>query len=118
MMRQSIAASITSAQAIANEAGGIMATTNLAASADVLQFDLTNPIHLSIRRLLADVYARHAKALDRDRPLDAAKYRGMGQGIERVVIFVLCDPMLGYLCASLNCALNDQLSMYQFKDRA
>ena len=91
---------------------------NLTVQAPAPEFDLTNHVHLSIRRLLADVYARHAKALDHELPSDAAKYRGMGQGIERVVIHVLCDPALGYLCASLNCALNDQLTMHQFKESA
>ena len=98
MMKQSIAASIINTQVQSP------------------QFDLTNHVHLKIRKLLADVYARHARALERELPLDAAQYRGMGKGIERVVIHVLCAPALGYLCASLNCALNDQLSLQLFKE--
>lgn len=85
------------------------------AQAHVPQFDLTNHFHLSMRRQMADVYAKHANALERELLYAATNYRGMGQGLERVALFVLCDPELVALCCSLNCAMNDLLDMHHSK---
>lgn len=82
------------------------------------QFDLSNPQHLAMRKLMADVYSRHANALERGLEQAAAKYRGMGEGLERVAIYVLADPLLGWLCGSLNIAMNDVAELYRARAAA
>lgn len=82
------------------------------------QFDLSNPQHLAMRKLMADVYSRHANALERGLPTSAATYRGIGEGLERVAIYVLADPLLGWLCGSLNIAMNDVAELYRVRAAA
>lgn len=82
------------------------------------QFDSSNPQHLAMRKLMADVYARHANALERGLEQAAAKYRGMGEGLERVAIYVLADPMLGWLCGLLNIAMFDVAELYRARAAA
>ncbi|MEL4300045.1 hypothetical protein ACE02Z_00295 [Shewanella xiamenensis] len=88
------------------------------AAATVPHFDLSNPQHLAMRKLMADVYSRHANALERGLEQAAVNYRGMGQGLERVAIYVLADPMLGWLCSSLNCAMNDVHELHRARAAA
>lgn len=82
------------------------------------QFDLSNPQHLAMRKLMADVYSRHANALERGLEQAAAKYRGMGEGLERVAIYVLADPLLGSLSASLNFAMFYMEEIYRARATA
>lgn len=82
------------------------------------QFDLSNPQHLAMRKLMADVYSRHANALERGLEQAAAKYRGMGEGLERVAIYVLADPMLGWLCGLLNIAMFYVAELYRVRAAA
>ncbi|MCU8032732.1 MULTISPECIES: hypothetical protein [unclassified Shewanella] len=76
------------------------------------QFDLSNPQHLAMRKLMADVYSRHANALERGLPTSAATYRGMGMGLESVALFALADPTLSDLCNALNNAMFDFNDLY------
>lgn len=76
------------------------------------QFDLSNPQHLAMRKLMADVYSRHANALERGLPTSAATYRGMGMGLESVALFALADPTLSDLCNALNNAMFDFNYLY------
>lgn len=87
-------------------------------AATVPQFDLSNPQHLAMRKLMADVYSRHANALDRGLEQSAVNYRGMGLGLERVATYVLADPMLSWLCSYLNCAMNDVHELHRARAAA
>jgi hypothetical protein len=72
------------------------------------QFDLSNSQHLAMRRLMADVYHRHNRSLNRDLPEDAIRYAGMSECLERVSSQVLMDPTLAHLCFELSQALEMQ----------
>ncbi|MCT8858324.1 hypothetical protein K5M76_06490 [Shewanella xiamenensis] len=80
----------------------------------VPQFDLSNPQHLAMRKLMADVYARYFNAVDRGLPQSANVYRGMGAGLERVAVHVLNDAQLGAVCSAMNNALNASHLMRSF----
>lgn len=82
------------------------------------QFDLSNPQHLAMRKIMADVYSRHAWALASGLEQVAAKCRGMGEGLERVAIYVLADPVLASLTMTLNFAMNDVLELYRARAEA
>lgn len=80
------------------------------------QFDLSNPQHLAMRKLMADVYARHANALLCGVEKSAITYRGVGEGLERAAIYVLADPVLGSLSASLNFAMFYMEEIYRARE--
>ncbi|MEE1981377.1 hypothetical protein [Shewanella xiamenensis] len=82
------------------------------------QFDLSNPQHLAMRKLMADVYARHANALLCGVEKSAVAYRGVGEGLERAAIYVLADPVLGSLSASLNFAMFYMEELYRARATA
>ncbi|MCG9964002.1 hypothetical protein [Shewanella cutis] len=84
------------------------------AAATAPQFDLSNPQHLAMRKLMADVYARYFNAVDRGLPQSANVYRGMGAGLERVAVHVLNDAQLGAVCSEMNSALNASHLMRSF----
>ena len=77
-----------------------------------LQFDLSNSQHLDMRRLMADVYQRHARALNHDCPGNVMRYSGMAEGLEAVAFEVLKDPVLYHLCCALAQALDVQLRLH------
>ncbi|QYK02424.1 hypothetical protein [Shewanella psychrotolerans] len=81
-------------------------------------FDLSNPQHLAMRKLMADVYSRHANALELGLKHCTDVYLGMGQGLERVAVFVLNDVQLACLCSSLNRAMNDVQELYRARAAA
>ncbi|KEK29109.1 hypothetical protein [Shewanella xiamenensis] len=93
-----------------------LSTQTTAATAP--QFDLSNPQHLAMRKLMADVYLRHANALERGLEQLAIYYRGMGQGLERFAVYVLADPVLSSLSASLNFALFYMEELYRVRAAA
>ncbi|WP_413485422.1 hypothetical protein [Shewanella baltica] len=100
-----------------------MSTQTTAVAVPVLapqfdQFDLSNPQHLAMRKLMADVYARHANALLCGVEKSAAAYRGMGEGLERAAIYVLADPVLSSLSASLNFAMFYMEEIYRARAAA
>ncbi|WP_351015061.1 hypothetical protein [Shewanella sp. AC91-MNA-CIBAN-0169] len=70
-----------------------------------VQFDLTNPQHVAMRKLMANVYARHVEANAQGLPLMALRYLGMAQGLEKVALYVLADHTLHQLCFELTCSL-------------
>lgn len=76
------------------------------------QFDLSNPQHLAMRKLMADVYARYVNALNQNEAPKMAMYLGMGLGLERVAIYVLADPVISELCLSLYLAMLDLKPIY------
>ncbi|MGP1832252.1 hypothetical protein ACTTBA_04165 [Shewanella frigidimarina] len=73
-----------------------------------VQFDLTNPQHVAMRKLMADIYSRHTTAVA-NRAFDTMKrYEGMAQALEKVALYVLADHTLHQLCFNLSCALYAQ----------
>lgn len=82
------------------------------------QFDLSNPQHLAMRKQMAYVYASHANALLCGRLCSAVAYRGVGEGLERAAIYVLADPVLGSLSASLNFAMFYMEELYRARAAA
>uniref|UniRef100_Q0HYU9 Uncharacterized protein n=1 Tax=Shewanella sp. (strain MR-7) TaxID=60481 RepID=Q0HYU9_SHESR len=82
------------------------------------QFDLSNPQHLAMRKLMADVYSNHANALLCGVEKSAIAYRGMGQGLERVALYVIADPVLVSLSASLNFAMFYMEELYRARAEA
>ncbi len=68
-------------------------------------FDLSNPQHLAMRKVMADVYSKHANA---KAFASKKRYEGMSQGLERVALYVLRDHVLHQLCFEMSCALADQ----------
>lgn len=80
----------------------------MAITSQLPPFDLNNPQHLAMRRLAADVYQRHVRALSNDMPLSAAHCKGFAQGLERVSLRVLKDDSLSYICFELSQALEVQ----------
>ncbi|WP_338725716.1 hypothetical protein V8687_18385 [Shewanella baltica] len=82
------------------------------------QFDLSNPQHLAMRKLMADVYARHANALEMDLPLSARTYQGMGLGLERVARTVLNDATLSTIGFSLYSAMHNLENAYSERPAA
>ena len=65
------------------------------------QFDLSNPQHLAMRKLMADVYSRHANAVNEGSRVCALRYLGMSFGLERVAMDVLQDEALAALCMDM-----------------
>lgn len=80
-----------------------------------VQFDLTNPQHVAMRKLMANVYARHTEAHSQGLPLMALRYLGMAQGLEKVALYVLCDHVLHQLCFELTCSLHAMDSIARLK---
>jgi hypothetical protein len=74
----------------------------------IVQFDLTNPQHVAMRKLMADIYARHTAAVDTRVNDTMKRYQGMAQGLEKVALYVLADHVLHTLCFELSCALYAQ----------
>lgn len=70
-----------------------------------VQFDLTNPQHLAMRKLMANMYALYTEAHLQGLPLMALRYLGMAQALEKVALYVLCDHVLHHLCFELTCSL-------------
>uniref|UniRef100_Q0HYU8 Uncharacterized protein n=1 Tax=Shewanella sp. (strain MR-7) TaxID=60481 RepID=Q0HYU8_SHESR len=65
------------------------------------QFDLSNPQHLAMRKLLADAYAQHAYALINGYEQNQKMCRGIVLGLERVAIYLLNDSTLKNICTQL-----------------
>lgn len=65
------------------------------------QFDLNNPQHLAMRKLMANAYAIHAIALERGLLESAARNLGMAQGFDRMAWVVFQDWDLSALAAEL-----------------
>jgi len=87
-----------------------MNTQTTAATAP--QFDLSNPQHLAMRKLMADVYARYVNALNENEAPKMALYLGIGMGLERVATYVLADPVIRELCESLYFLMLDLKPIY------
>ena len=92
--------------------------TVINSGASAPRFDLSNPQHLAMRKLMADVYSRHANALLCGVEKSAIAYRGMGQGLERVALYVIADPVLVSLSASLNFAMFYMEELYRARAEA
>jgi hypothetical protein len=73
-----------------------------------VQFDLTNPQHLAMRKLMTDIYSRHTLAFNCRSFNTMKRYEGMAQGLEKVALYVLVDHTLHTLCFELSCALYAQ----------
>ncbi|WP_372942890.1 hypothetical protein [Shewanella sp.] len=73
-----------------------------------VQFDLTNPQHVAMRKLMADIYTRHTQAFYSGVNDTMKRYEGMAQGLEKVALYVLADHTLHQLCFELSCALYAQ----------
>lgn len=65
------------------------------------QFDLSNPQHLAMRKIMANAYARHAIALELGLPESAARNRGVAQGFDLMAWVVFQDWDLSALGAEL-----------------
>jgi hypothetical protein len=78
------------------------------ANTSTVQFDLNNPQHLAMRKLMADIYARHAEAFESKVFISMKRYEGMAQGLEKVALYVLADHVLHQLCFELSCTLAEQ----------
>ena len=76
-------------------------------------FDLTNPQHVAMRKLMADVLSHFSNAVQ-EKNFDAAKrYQGMATGLCNVAVFVLRDFVLGQLAAELEHYLFNLMNFYQ-----
>ncbi|WP_418358383.1 hypothetical protein ACNH6B_05030 [Shewanella basaltis] len=83
-----------------------------------VQFDLTNPQHVAMRKLMANVYARYCEARSQGMPLMALRYLGMAQGLEKVALYVLVDHTLHQLCFELTCSLHAMNSIARAEEMA
>jgi hypothetical protein len=70
-----------------------------------VQFDLNNPQHLAMRKLMADIYAWHCAAAESNESTFMKRYEGMAIGLEKVAMYLLADPALLHLCFELSSAL-------------
>lgn len=70
-------------------------------AANTPAFELDNPQHIGMRKLMADVYSRHAIAVNEDSKLLAERYLGMAFCLERVAMQVLHDDVLAALCMDM-----------------
>jgi hypothetical protein len=70
-----------------------------------VQFDMSNPQHLAMRKLMADIYARHCTAAESNDFNVMVKCEGMAQGLEKAALYVLADHALHQLCFELSSAL-------------
>jgi len=77
-------------------------------AASTVQFDLTNPQHVAMRKLMTDIYSRHTEAFTAGVNDTMKRYQGMAQGLEKVALHVLADHVLHTLCFELSCALYAQ----------
>ncbi|MEC4729070.1 hypothetical protein HWQ46_26510, partial [Shewanella sp. D64] len=64
------------------------------------EFDLTNQLHLDMRRLMADIYQRNVASLSNCNNR-SNYYGGMAYGLSRVSKDVLKDNILRVLCLDL-----------------
>ena len=78
-----------------------MSTQTTAVPALAPQFDLNDPQHLAMRKLMANAYARHAIALERGLPESAARNLGIAQGFDLMALVVFKDWDLSALAAEL-----------------
>ncbi|GIU13035.1 hypothetical protein [Shewanella sp. MBTL60-007] len=70
-------------------------------AANTPAFDLSNPQHLAMRKLMADIFSRHANAVSDDSKLCAERYLGIAFCLERVALQVLNDDVLAALCLDM-----------------
>lgn len=82
------------------------------------QFDLSNPQHLAMRKVMAGINSRHAAALEDGVLASAARYRGMAMGLSTAAHHVLNDQMLYWLCFELTCSLEKMEELYQMRAAA
>ncbi|GIU45462.1 hypothetical protein [Shewanella algidipiscicola] len=76
-------------------------------------FDLSNPQHLAMRKVIADLHWKHAAALQRGVLTTAARYRGMASGLEKAARFILKDDDLSWFCFRLVCSFEDMEELYR-----
>lgn len=84
----------------------------------VPQFDLSNPQHLAMRKLLADAYAQHAYALNHGYEQNQKMCRGIVLGLERVASYMLKDSELKLFCAQLFQSMRDKEKASNVEDIA
>lgn len=77
------------------------AMAHSAPAANTPVFDLSNPQHLAMRKLMADIYSRHAIAVNEDSKQLSERYLGMAFCLERVAMQVLNDDALAVLCMDM-----------------
>ncbi|ABZ75879.1 conserved hypothetical protein [Shewanella halifaxensis HAW-EB4] len=87
-------------------------------AANTPAFDLSNPQHLAMRKLMADIHIHHVQALAENLLTTAAKYRGMVIGLKKVALYVLHDESLFWLCFELESALEAFEELNQIQARA
>jgi hypothetical protein len=75
------------------------------ANTSTAQFDLSNPKHLAMRKLMADIYSKHCIAAERNVSATMKRCHGMAQGLQYVALYVLADHTLHQLCFELSSAL-------------
>ena len=79
------------------------------------QFDLNNPQHLAMRKLMVEIHSYHTSALKRGDLVAAIRYRGMSEGLKKVALNVLYDAQLFWLCFELICLFENMEKLYQLR---
>jgi|GEM_PF-2650378 len=82
------------------------------------KFDLSNPAHLAMRKVITDLHWNHADALQRGVLITAVRYRCMAQGLQKAARWVLNDNELDWLCFELVCSLEAMEYLYQMRAAA
>ncbi|MCJ8305159.1 hypothetical protein [Shewanella sp.] len=82
------------------------------------KFDLSNPVHLDMRKVMTDLHWNHTSALQRGVLTTAIRYRGRAEGLERVSRLVLKDNELSWLCFCLVCSFEAMDELYQVRAAA
>ena len=81
-------------------------------------FDLNNPQHLAMRRLMSDVLSHFSNAIESQSFKAARRYHGMASGLRNVACSVLHDPVLHDLAWQLDTYLWEMLCFYEKTESA
>ncbi|RLV57895.1 hypothetical protein D5018_20135 [Parashewanella curva] len=81
-------------------------------------FNLANPQHISMRRLMAEIYQKFFHALQQKNFYTAQKYQGMASALVSVSLLVLRDVELYEMSALLSDVLHVQLQYQQWRTAA
>ncbi|WP_108944114.1 hypothetical protein [Shewanella halifaxensis] len=87
-------------------------------AANTPAFDLSNPQHLAMRKLMADIYSRHLLALENGVLVTAVRYRGAMYGLMRCAMQVTKDYGMAWLCIEMINSLEAFEELYEIQARA
>lgn len=82
------------------------------------RFDLDNPQHLAMRKLMAEIYCVHIDALSRGSFAAAERTRILAEGLEKAARLVLNDPDLSWLCFRLVWSLEGLEEVHRVRSAA